>query len=78
MSTLTIRLPQDKHERLRELARKRGISVNRLIDELSTMALTQHDTEIRFHALAAKGSPKAGLRIIDKLDRVHRKASSNS
>lgn len=78
MSTLTIRLPQDKHERLRELARKRGISVNRLIDELSTMALTQHDTEIRFHALAAKGSPKAGLRIIDKLDRIHRKASSNS
>jgi predicted transcriptional regulator len=71
MSTLTIRLPEDKHERLRELARQQGVSINRLMDELSTMALTQHDTEMRFHALAAKGTAKAGLRILQKLDRLH-------
>ncbi|MBI3799106.1 MAG: toxin-antitoxin system HicB family antitoxin [Deltaproteobacteria bacterium] len=75
MSTLTIRLPADKHERLRELARQRGISINRLMDELSTIALVQHDAEIRFRALAAKGSPQSGLRILEKLDRLHRKAS---
>jgi len=73
MSTLTIRLPDDKHERLRELARQRGISINRLIDELSTIILVEHDTEMRFRASAARGSPEAGLRILDKLDRAYRK-----
>ena len=72
MSTLTIRLPGEKHQRLRELARQRGVSINRLMDEISTMALTQNDTEIRFRTLAAKGSVKAGLRILDKLDQAYR------
>jgi predicted transcriptional regulator len=76
MSTLTIRLPEDKHARLRELARQRGMSLNRLMDELSTTALVQYDTEMRFRALAAKGSPKAGLRILDKLDRAYSKENS--
>ena len=78
ISTLTIRLPEDKHQRLRELARQQGVSINRLMDELSTMALTQHDTEMRFHTLAAKGSPRAGLRILQKLDRLHGKSSARS
>lgn len=76
MSTLTIRLPEDKHERLRGLARQRGVSINRLIDELSTMALTQHDTEMRFKALAGRGSRKAGLRILEKLELTYNKSSS--
>ena len=75
MSTFTIRLPEDKHERLRELARQRGMSINRLMDELSTVALVQHDAEVRFRAHAAKGSPQAGLRILEKLDRLHRKVN---
>jgi hypothetical protein len=70
MTTLTIRLPEDKHERLRELARRRGISLNRLMDELATIVLVQHDAEMRFRALAAQGSPKVGLRILEKLDRA--------
>jgi predicted transcriptional regulator len=36
MATLTIRLPADKHNRLKQLAKYRHISVNKLIDELST------------------------------------------
>ncbi|MEK7753345.1 MAG: toxin-antitoxin system HicB family antitoxin, partial [Acidobacteriota bacterium] len=40
MSTLTIRIPESKHARLRSLAKARGVSVNRLIDELATVALT--------------------------------------
>jgi len=63
MSTLTLRLPADKHQRLRELARQQGVSINRLMDELSTMALTQYDTGMRFHTLVAKGSPRAALPI---------------
>ena len=73
MSTLTIRLPDEKHARLRELARQRGISVNRLMDELSTIALAQHDTEMRFQVLTAKGSLKKGLKVLDKLDRFYAK-----
>ena len=72
MATLTIRLPDDKHARLRALARQRGISLNRLMDELSTIALVEHDTETRFRTLAAKGSSKAGLKILEKLDRRHK------
>jgi hypothetical protein len=78
MSTLTIRLPEEKHTRLRELARQRGLSLNRLIDELSTIALVEYDTELRFRARAARGSPKAGLRILDKLERLHHKASRSA
>jgi len=69
MSTLTIRIPESKHARLRTLARARGISVNRLIDELATVALAEYDTETRFRAMAARGSKRAGLALLDKLDR---------
>ncbi len=69
MSTLTIRLPETKHARLRNLAKARGISINRLMDELATMALAEHDTETRFRVMAAKGSKKRGLALLDKLDR---------
>ena len=68
MSTLTIRLPNDTHNRLKELAQSRGVSLNKLMEELSTIAVTQHDTEARFRALAARGSVQAGLGILDQLD----------
>lgn len=68
MGTLTIRLPEDKHERLRRLAEYRQISLNRLFDELSTAALAEFDAETRFRLWAAEGSPKEGLRLLDKLD----------
>ena len=70
MSTLTIRIPENRHARLRSLAKARGVSVNKLIDELATVALAQHDTETRFRAFAARGSRKRGLELLDKLDRA--------
>lgn len=70
MSVLTIRMPEGKHERLRNLAKARGVSINRLIDELATVALTEFDSETRFRALAARGSSAAGLALLDKLDRA--------
>jgi hypothetical protein len=69
MSTLTIRIPETKHNRLRRLAASRGVSLNKLIDEFATVALAQYDVETRFQALAAKGSAKRGLKLLDKLDR---------
>ncbi|MGH1394368.1 MAG: toxin-antitoxin system HicB family antitoxin [Trichormus sp.] len=68
MATLTIRLPDDKHTRLKELALARGISVNKLIEELSTIALAEFDAHTRFKAMAAIGNPEEGLRILAKLD----------
>jgi len=68
MSTLTIRLPDDKHLRLRKLAEHRAISVNKLIEELATISITEFDAETRFRTLAARGSAKKGIAILDKLD----------
>jgi hypothetical protein len=70
MSTLTMRIPESKRDRLRSMAEARGMSINRLMDELVTSALTQHDTETRFSALAQRGSRKRGLALLDKLDRA--------
>ncbi|SDX60150.1 ribbon-helix-helix protein, CopG family [Thiocapsa roseopersicina] len=68
MSTLTIRLPDDTAERLRALARRRGLSVNKLIEELSAQALAAWDTESHFRASAAMGDPARTLAILDRLD----------
>lgn len=68
MATLTVRLPNDKHERLKALARHRHISVNKLMEELSTQALAEFDSEVRFRALAAAGNVKKGLKHLEKLD----------
>ncbi|MCT7963932.1 hypothetical protein NG791_24975 [Laspinema sp. D1] len=43
---------EDKHSRLKALAQSRGISVNKLMEELSTLALAEFDAQIRFQALA--------------------------
>lgn len=68
MGTLTVRLPDDKHERLKALASRRKVSVNKLMEELSTQALAEFDSEVRFCTLAASGKAKKGLKILDKLD----------
>lgn len=71
MSTLTIRLPDDQHERLRTLAAHRGISLNKLFEEFSTRAVTEFDCESRYRLLAARGDPAHGLRILDQLDAAY-------
>ena len=71
MATLTIRLPDDKHSRLKELAKNRGISINKLMEELSTIALVEFDAQNRFKLLAARGDVVRSLEILEKLDRLH-------
>lgn len=55
MSALTLRLPDDKHNRLKTLARQRGTSVNRLMEEMATLMLAEFDAETRFALRAARG-----------------------
>ncbi len=68
MATLTIRMPDDKHSRLKALAQHRHISINKLVEELSTQALAEFDSEVRFRVLAARGNTSKGLNLLDKLD----------
>lgn len=68
MATLTVRIPDDKHSRLKALAKHRHVSVNKLIEELSTQALAEFDSEVRFRALASNGDINKGLKLLDKLD----------
>ena len=68
MATMTIRLPEAKHQRLRLLAERNGVSLNKLVDEWASMALAQFDAETRFVARASRGNPRHGLALLDKLD----------
>jgi predicted DNA-binding ribbon-helix-helix protein len=70
MSVLTIRLPEDQHQRLKALAAHRGVSMSKLIEELATRAVAEFDTEIRFRARAARGDTATGLVLLDKLEKA--------
>jgi plasmid stability protein len=68
MGTLTIRLSDDQHQRLKALAARRGLSLNKLFEEFGTSALAEFDAETRFALRAARGNPSQGVRLIDRLD----------
>ena len=71
MSTLTIRLPDDKAERIKAMARMKGISVNKLFEEWSAQMLTEMDVERRFQIMAARGDTQAALEILNRIDQAH-------
>ena len=68
MTALTGRLPDEKHRRLKALAKSRGTPLNRLIDEMTTLMLAEFDSETRFQLRAKHGSGKAerGLALLEK------------
>ena len=68
MSTLTLRIPDTKYERLKNYAKQKEISLNKLFDEFATIALTQFDAKTRFDLMASRGDKSAGLDLLDKLD----------
>ena len=67
MGTITVRLPDDAHKRIKELAASRKKSVNKLYEEFTIIALTGFDAENRFKALAGRGNKKRGLELLKKL-----------
>jgi len=71
MSALIIRIPQEKRERLKQVAKARNMSVNKLIDEMATLAIVEHDAEMRFRLRAERGRGKVnrGLRLLRKAAR---------
>lgn len=68
MTALTVRLPDDKYRRLKEVAHQRGTSVNRLIDEMTTLMLAELDAETRFliRAEIGRGNSARGLELLEK------------
>ncbi|GHU10069.1 CopG family transcriptional regulator [Betaproteobacteria bacterium] len=68
MSTLTLRLPDDVANRLKNVAETRGISVNKFITEISVQSLAAYDAETRFKLMAAEANIPAALTILDRLD----------
>jgi len=77
MATMTIRIPDAKHKRLRLLAKSQGVSLNKLVENWANMALAQFDTKARFNARAARGNIKRGLTLLDKLDRAFARPKGN-
>ena len=67
MSTLSLRLPESIHERLRELARKEGVSINQLINSAVAEKLSALLT-VDYLAARAQRANRETLR--DLLDRV--------
>ena len=72
MSTLHLRIPDEKHQRLKELAKAKNISVNKLMEELATMALAEYDLETRFKVRASRGSTEKALEVLEKLKEDYR------
>ena len=68
MSTLTIRLPDETVQRLKSLAKSRGLSMNKLVEQLSAHALSAWDTENHFRAMAATGDVNKALAVLDRMD----------
>ena len=68
MTTLSIRLPDDMAERLKNIAKVRDISLNKLMFELSTQALAEEEAKQRFLAAQLRGNPKRALQLLDELD----------
>jgi hypothetical protein len=67
MGMITVRLPEDTHQRVKSLAASRKISINKLYEEFTIMALTEFDAENRFKALASRGDKQRGLELLQKL-----------
>ena len=69
MAALTVRLSDEKHARLKALAKARGTPLNALIDEMATLMLAEFDAEVRFQIRAMRGKQmpiEEGLYLLAK------------
>lgn len=70
MSALTIRMADDKYQRLKELAKSRNTSVNRLIDDMTTALLAESDAQTRFQLRAERGAQLGEKRALELLEKA--------
>ena len=68
MPTITIRLPDTKHARLKTYAKAQNVSLNKLFEEWATAALAQQDAQASYAMRQSRGDRQRGLALLDKLD----------
>lgn len=68
MSALSFRLPDTKHQRLKELAKRKGVSINYLLEEATTLMLAEFDlkTQFELRASCGQGKEQRGLELLAK------------
>ncbi len=64
-----MRFSNARNARRKPTPANRRTSLNRLLDELATFALVQHDLTLQFRVAADSGDPERGLALLDKFDR---------
>jgi hypothetical protein len=68
MGEITLQIPEGEHQKLKTLSEQRGISVNQILNEMTTLLLDDFDAETRFKVRARRGNGKTerGLQILAK------------
>ena len=68
MSAITLRLPDDKHQRLKLLTDQCGMSINQLLNGIAVLLLADFDAETRFRVRTerSKGKTERGLALLRK------------
>ena len=68
MATITFRVTDQKADKLKKLAEKMDVSVNKLLDEITTSAIAYNDARLDFEMRAARGDRHRGLEILDMIE----------
>lgn len=71
MSAVIVRLPEDKPVRLKALARARGTSVNKLMEEMTTILIADFDAE-------TSGDVARAVGLLERVSKKRRAGSSRS
>lgn len=67
MSTLSLRLPESLHEKLAELAKREGVSINQLINSAVAEKMSALMTEEYLEERAKRGSKKRFAKALSKV-----------
>ena len=68
MANFTLRIPDDRYRRLKQLAEAKNTSLNKLFEEMTTLMLAEQDVRTRLAIRQQRGSNEGLLEALDKLD----------
>lgn len=64
MANIACRTTDGKREQFHEIAKEKGLSVNRLLDEWAMIAITERNTFARFSQIKKQGDQEKALEIL--------------
>jgi len=67
MGTLSVRMPNSLHSKLKKLSKKEKVSLNQLINSAITEKISALETEEYLINRAKKGSKKKYLEVLEKV-----------